>query len=160
MASGPDVRIWATVISTNASNGRKIIFRYARVFSPAFDRASQPVRVIVAWKYQSETGQPATEDHQRMISFEDALGPVLEQERIATLALVSTGENLREWIYYAKSENGFAARLDYALAGMSAFPIEINVAHDPLWTTYEEFKTGVREGSSQARDDTIGSLRD
>jgi len=75
-----------------------------------------------------------------MIQFEDALGPILEQERFATLALVSTGENLREWIYYAKSEDGFAARFDYAFAGMSAFPIEIHVAHDPQWATYEQFR--------------------
>jgi hypothetical protein len=140
MATGPDVQVWATAISTDASSDRKIFFRYARTFSPAFDRASQPIRVIIAWKYQSETWQPVTEEHQRMIQFEDALGPVLEQERFATLALVSTGENLREWIYYAKSEDGFAARFDYAFAGISAFPIEIHVAHDPLWTTYEQFR--------------------
>jgi hypothetical protein len=146
MATGPDVQVWATAISTNASNRRKIFFRYARVFSPAFDPASQPVRVIVIWKYQSETGQPATEEQQRMILFEDALGPVLEQGRFATLALVSTGENQREWVYYAKSEDEFAARFDYALAGISAFPIEIHVAHDPLWATYHDFKMGVREG--------------
>ncbi len=81
-----------------------------------------------------------------MILFEDALGPVLEQDRFATLALVSTGENLREWIYYAKSQAGFAARYEYALAGMPAFPIEIHVAHDPLWSTYHEFETGIRGG--------------
>jgi hypothetical protein len=71
-----------------------------------------------------------------MILFEDALGPVLEQERFATLALVSTGENLREWIYYAKSEARFVARFEYALAGMPAFPIEIHVAQDLLRSTY------------------------
>jgi hypothetical protein len=146
MATGPNVQQWATAISTNESNGRKIFFRYARVFSPAFDRASQPVRIIIVWKFQSETGQPATEEQQRMILFEDALGPVLEQERFATLALVSTGENLREWIYYAKSQAGFAARYEYALAGMPAFPVEIHVAHDPLWSTYDEFKMGVHGG--------------
>jgi hypothetical protein len=127
MATGPDVQVWATAISTNESNGRKIFFRYARVFSPAFDRASQPARIILVWKFQSETGQPATEEQQRMILFEDALGPVVEQDRFATLALVSTGENLREWIYYAKPHAGFAARYEYALAGMPAFPIEIHV---------------------------------
>ena len=80
-----------------------------------------------------------------MIQFEDELGPVLEQGRFATLALVSTGENLREWIYYAQSEDGFAARFDYAFAGGSTFPIDIHVALDPQWTTYLEFKANVRE---------------
>jgi hypothetical protein len=52
----------------------------------------------------------------------------------------------RPRIYYAKSQAGFAARYEYALAGMPAFPIEIYVAHDPLRSTYDEFKTGLREG--------------
>jgi hypothetical protein len=79
-----------------------------------------------------------------------SLGPVLDRGGFATLALVSTGENLREWIYYAQSEGGFAARFDYAFAGRSAFPIEINSAHDPQWQTYEEFRAGVREGDGSS----------
>jgi hypothetical protein len=72
------------------------------------------------------------------------LGPVLEQGRFATLAPVSTSENLREWIYYAQSEDGFAARFSYVFTGGSTFPIDIHVALDPEWTTYHEFKTNVR----------------
>jgi hypothetical protein len=62
-----------------------------------------------------------------------------------TLALVSTGENLREWTYYAKSEDGFMARLNYALAELPPFPIEIHIAFDPKWETYEQFNAGVKE---------------
>jgi hypothetical protein len=145
MAVGSDVLTWATAISTNADNGRKIIFRYAEQLSPAFDRATQPVRIIIAWKYHSENGQPIVQDHQRMNVLEDALESALEEDRFATLALVSTGEDLREWTYYAKSENEFLARLNYALAGLPAFPIEIHSASDPNWEMYEQFKTGVIE---------------
>lgn len=145
MAVGSDVLTWATAVSTNSHNGRKIIFRYAEQLSPSFDRASQPIRIIIVWKYHSENGQPIAEDHQRMILLEDALQLALEEDHFATLALVSTGEELREWTYYAKSENGFLARLNYALAGMPAFPIEIYSASDPNWDMYEKFKTGVIE---------------
>jgi hypothetical protein len=86
----------------------------------------------------------------RKIQFEDVLGPVLDQGGFATLALVSTGEDLREWIYYAQSEGGFVARFDYAFAGRSVFPIEIHTAHDPQWRTYEEFRAGVREGDGSS----------
>lgn len=75
---------------------------------------------------------------------EDTLKPVLDQD-FATLALVSTGEDLREWIYYAKSEDEFMARLNFAFAGMPPFPVEIHIAHDPKWETYQQFKTGVQE---------------
>jgi hypothetical protein len=145
MAVGSDVLTWATAISTNSDNGRKIIFRYAEQLSPTFDRASQPIRIIIVWKYQSENDQPIAEDHQRMILLEDTLELALEEEPSATLALVSTGEDLREWTYYAKSENEFIARLNYAFAGMPAFPIEIHSASDPNWDVYEQFEAGVLE---------------
>lgn len=85
------------------------------------------------------------EDHVRMNRLEDALESILNEDGFATLALVSTGEGLREWTYYAQSENEFMSRLNYAFAGMPAFPIEIHSAHDPGWDVYERFKVGVNE---------------
>lgn len=85
MAVGSDVRMWATAISTNTHDGRKIIFRYAKDFSAAFRGDSQPIRVIIVWKYQSETGQPFAEDQQRMNLLEEALESVLKDDSFATL---------------------------------------------------------------------------
>jgi Family of unknown function (DUF695) len=145
MAVGSMVRVWATAISTNANNGRKILWRFPKEFDPSFDRSSWPVRVIIVWKYQSETGQPVTEEHQRMNFLEDALEPLLAQGQFAILGLVSTGENLREWTFYAKTEDGFEARFDCAIAGAADFPIEIHTARDPTWEMYEEFRAGLIE---------------
>lgn len=144
MALCSNVRMWATAISTNAHNGRKIIFRYAEELSMSFDQACQPGRIIIVWKYKSENGQPMAEDHQRMNQLEDMLESVLKEDGFATLALVSTGEDLREWTYYTKSETEFMARLNYALAAMPAFPIEIHTACDPNWDMYERFKAGIK----------------
>jgi len=55
------------------------------------------------------------------------------------LALVSTGENLREWIYYTQSGEEFFNRLNTALAPRPKFPIEIRSAADPAWATYAGF---------------------
>ncbi|HWY70030.1 MAG TPA: DUF695 domain-containing protein [Terriglobales bacterium] len=145
MAIDSGVQVWATAISTNEHNGRKIIFRYAKELRASFDRACQPLRFIIVWKYPSENGQPMDEDHQRMNLLEDALESILNEDGFATLTLVSTGEGLREWTYYAKSENEFMSRLNYAFAGMPAFPIEIHSAYDPGWEVYERFKAGVNE---------------
>jgi Family of unknown function (DUF695) len=122
MGLDSNVRTWATAVSTNAHNGRKIIFRYAEEFRLTFDPASQPNRIIIVWKYESDTVQPVAEDHQRMNQFEDTLEAALNRDCFATLALVSTGEGLREWTYYAESEDEFMARLNYSFAGMPAFP--------------------------------------
>ena len=143
MGDDSDVRTWATAISTDSGTGRKIIFRYAEAFSPTFNRLSRPIRVFIVWRYQSEHGQPKAEDLQSMNQLEDALEPVLGQ--VATLALVSTGQDLREWTYYAKSEDEFMARLNFALFGIPPFPIEIHIAHDAMWRTYEQFRAGVKE---------------
>jgi hypothetical protein len=144
MAVGLGVQVWATAISTNKQNGRKIIFRFAKEFNASFDRASQPIRVIIVWKYQSQSGQPNAEEHEQMNILEDALESVLG-EGFATLALVSTGEDLREWTYYATSEDQFMARLNFALTEKTPFPIEIHPASDPDWEAYEQFRAGVRE---------------
>jgi hypothetical protein len=71
MVGKSHVQSWATAISTNSQNGRKIIFRYAKDFSATFDRASQPSRIIIVWKYDSESGQPGPEEHRRMNLLED-----------------------------------------------------------------------------------------
>ena len=141
-----NVQMWATAISRNQSSGRAIIFRFAKTLSPTFDKASQPIRVIIAWKYyDSQNGQPIKRELEQMELLEDALGSALDADNFATLALVSTGEGLREWIYYTKSESEFAARFTFAIAEMPELPIEIHSAFDPDWSMYEQFKSGVKE---------------
>ena len=132
-------------------NGRKIFFRFANIFSPVFDRASQPIRIIISWKYHSSAGLPGSEEHRQMIQFEEVLGPVLDQGGFATLALVSPGEDLRGWIYYAQSEGEFAARFDYAFAGrFSTCPLKSTLPTirngEPMRNLEQEFGEG--DGSS------------
>jgi hypothetical protein len=138
-----DAQTFATATSTNQSNGRVIIFRYVDTFGPGFTKRTQPDQVILDWKYKSEKGMPSVEERQRMDELEDALAPAVENEGFATLALVSTGEDLREWIYYTRSQDEFLKRLNVALRGKPAYPIEIHSSADPSWTTYEKFKSGV-----------------
>ncbi len=145
MAADSSVLMWATAISTHAENGRKIIFRFAEAFSPDFDRVSQPIRIDIVWKYESETGLPITEERERMELLEDTLDAQFNHDGFATLALVSTGENLREWTYYAKSEHEFTARFDYAIADMPELPIGIHATHDPAWEKYDQFRARVKQ---------------
>jgi hypothetical protein len=145
MAEDASVLTWATAKSTHSGNGRVVVFRYAENLNPAFDRKCQPDRIIVVWKYHSDSGMPFKEEHARMNKLEDALALVIEKEGFATLALVSTGENLREWTYYARSEDEFMARLNYAFIGEDSFPIEIHIESDPEWSMYEKFRAGIKQ---------------
>lgn len=136
---------WALTTSTHPNNGRQIVFRYMDTFGSGFERSSQPVRIILAWQYLSDNGMPIPSERQRMDEMEDLLGPVVDKEGFATLVLVSTGENLREWTYYVKSEVEFMAKLNKALAGKPAFPIDIHPANDPNWTMYEKFRAWAKK---------------
>jgi hypothetical protein len=138
-------REWATAISTQAKTDRKIIFRYIKEFQPTFQRSAYPDRVIITWRYESDSGLPNPSERLRMERLEDLLAPVTEENGLATLVLVSTGENLREWTYYTQSEERFFQALNRALAAESRFPIEIHTSKDVNWKTYGDFRKGVRE---------------
>ena len=142
-ASSSEVETWATAISKQESTGRAIVFRYAKAFRQGFQRTSFPDRVILVWQYKSKSGMPSTSEREAMDRMEDLLHPQVENSSI--LALVSTGENLREWIFYAKSEAQFLASLNRALSGKPRFPIEVHAAPDPEWSSYERFRREVRE---------------
>jgi hypothetical protein len=137
-------KTWGTATSKNDDTGRVLVFRYISDFDPGFRRATQPIRTILVWKYKGTNGMPVPRERERMDAMEDLLGPVVEADGFATLALVSTGEDLREWIYYAKSEEGFLARLNKALGAQAPFPIEIHFAVDPKWSNYQEFVDGLQ----------------
>jgi len=95
-----NVRTWATAISRHAGNGREIVWRFAEHLNPAFEPGHLPDRIIIVWRYESETGLPLTEEHRQMNLLEDSLEPLEDAGRFAALALVSTGEGLREGTYY------------------------------------------------------------
>ena len=134
---------WATAVSRKGE--RQIVFRYLKEMDPGNQRSKQTARIIIVWKYTSENGMPAQSERLRMEKLEDSLYPALVPDGFATLALVSTGENWREWVFYVKSEAEFFARSKEALQGQSPYPIEIHAAPDPEWKTYEDFRKNVRE---------------
>jgi hypothetical protein len=143
------VFVWATAVSKHLSEEKAIVFRYAKELAPDFDRSSQPDRVILVWKYNTEKGMPPPEDQERMEELEDLLRPIVEDTGLATLAIVSTGDNVREWTYYAKSESQFLSKLNEAFREKPRFPIEIHAGPDPNWSSYENFRSGVEETSHE-----------
>jgi len=137
-------QVWATAVARNESVGTAIVYRYIKEFRKEFSRGAQPDRIIVVWRYQGDKGMPSLEERARMDELEDALTP-MQEDGFSTLALVSTGDNLKEWTYYARNEDEFFRRLNDALRAKRPFPIEIHAAPDPSWTTYARFTTSVKQ---------------
>jgi len=144
-ATAAEVTTWATAISKQESTGRAIVYRYAKDFRQGFRKSSLPNRIILVWRYQSEKGMPEKSEREAMDGMEDSLVSLVDRPGQSILTLVSTGEDLREWTFYAKSEQEFIAALNRALAGRPRFPIEVHAGPDPEWSTYELFRKGVRE---------------
>jgi hypothetical protein len=145
IAFAEDGRTWATAVSKQQSTGRAIVFRYVYTFPSSFLQRDFPDRVIIVWRYTSETGMPATAEREHMEELENLLVPAVEANALSVLALVSTGEGRREWIFYTRSESSFMDKLNQGLRAGPRFPIEIQAAPDPTWTTYQTFKQGIRE---------------
>ena len=141
MSHPSPARVWSLATSHDESTGRAIIFRYVDELAAGFSRSSLPVRVVLVWGYESDTGMPADGDRQRMDLMEDALKPSVEESGAAILAVVMTGEGLREWTYYAASEHEFMDNLNRALSGHDVFPIEIHINDDPEWVAYDDFRS-------------------
>ena len=137
-------QVWATAVARNETEDTAIVYRYIKEFRKEFTRGEQPDRIIVVWRYQGNKGMPSVEERARMDELEDALAP-MQEGGFSTLALVSTGNNLKEWTYYARNEDEFFKRLNEALHSKRPFPIEIHAAPDPSWTTYERFATSVKQ---------------
>ena len=103
---------WAIARLGQEGSHDEVVFRYPEEIDPNIQRVHQANEMTVVWKYQSETGQPSVSDFDRMSFLEGALEAALEKDGFATLALVATGGGVREWTYYAKSEEEFFQRLN------------------------------------------------
>ncbi|ATG88949.1 hypothetical protein MKLM6_0674 [Methylomonas koyamae] len=144
-AMSEEVTSWATAVSKQEGTERAIVFRYAKEFRVGFKKSAFPDRVILVWKYNSDSGMPVPKEREAMDRIEDLFGPLVEKSEVSVLTLVSTGENLREWIFYARAEQEFLAALNKALTGQPRFPIEVHAGRDPEWSSYERFRKGVRD---------------
>jgi hypothetical protein len=145
MAAASPAQTWATATATNPEGDRVVVYRFLKHLPPGLNKASQPDRFIVDWKYEGARGMPATAERQRMDAMEDALEAVDGGGRSMTLAIVSTGNNLRRWVYYAQSKQDFTALLSRAKETMPGLPLELRSEADPEWKTYEAFKATVKE---------------
>ena len=115
-AQAPNADVWATAVAQHTSGGRRVIFRYVKEFGRLPDRTAFPYVVVQVWRYVSDTGLPQGPAVDAMYELEDRLAADVEDIGSGRLVLISTGENVRLWTYYTKSDSEFRA----ALSGASA----------------------------------------
>ena len=121
-------------------SGKPLLFRI-RQRAPAFANQDDFTRLLtVSWAYESDdSGMPPEEVSERMQTLEDLLIAPIEIEQQGFLAVVATGNNVRDWLWYIRDRQTIANIVNVALGNEEPFPIELNVEEDPMWETYRNF---------------------
>lgn len=99
-----------------------------------------PFKASIRWKYVTKKILPEPRDRIRMDEMERLVIQAVEEKAQAKLMCTVTGNNQREWIFYAKNNNDFIALVGAALANSAPYPIQIS-AHN---ATFFDTQSNVR----------------
>jgi hypothetical protein len=135
--------VWSTAVAERPTNGWKIIHRFVDKLANPSERLAYPIAVTFSWKYDGPNGLPAKSETDSIYKLEDILDERVEKRGEGKLARVSTGNNVRTWTYYVKSEDNFRKTLREAASAVQ-LQLQVLSKADPGWSQLEEFKKGVR----------------
>jgi hypothetical protein len=95
---------------------------------------------VISWKYDGteNNGMPLDEINQRMIILEDAIENSMSSSKIFTHVYSRTGNNLKEFSYYTKSQDDFMKMLNITLEKHAEYPIGINFYEDKEWSDFKK----------------------
>jgi hypothetical protein len=129
-----ELKNWRIVRASNEARGEQAIIRIRMSKPNRPDIGSLTTAVVVKWPYEGGAVPPA-HVNQQQLEFERALDPLCTDGE-AELVQVSTGMNLKEWIYYTPSSDIFMVRMNDLLSGHPRFPIQIEFFNDPKWQVW------------------------
>ena len=97
------------------------------------------ILTVISWKYDGteNNGMPLAEVNNRMIILENAIENSMNSTDLFTHVYSRTGNNLKEFAYYSKSQKDFMEILNRTLEKHNSYPIEINFYEDKEWTDFE-----------------------
>jgi len=147
--------LWSFIVSTASAenvyftatgeeNENPLIFRSLQSVPKGAKESEYPFLISVYWPYGSnnDSGMPDASTNEAQIIFEDALES-LDSLGVSHLMLVVTGNGRKEWHWYVRDIEDWMQRMNTSLAGKSVFPIEIENSHQPDWSLYHRFVSGV-----------------
>ncbi len=119
-----------------------MVYRFAERLAPNFKKASQPERVTINWRYSGNDGLPLGPERESMDTFEDLVEGLTSDT--ATLVLVSTGNNRRQWVYYTQSAALFVEAVRKVQTKTRGSSLEFESAVDPTWISIDSFVRSIR----------------
>jgi hypothetical protein len=122
-------------VSTGQAAGKPVIARFRSAAPP--NAAAYPTLIVISWSYpEDSSGLPDSDVRERMDRLEDLLTERVEADGVAIHTATETGRGLREWQWYARSEEEMMQAVNGALRTEAPFPIEFASEHDPQWRAY------------------------
>lgn len=129
---------WTVATAENA--GRPLIVRYRAAVPEGVQPSAYPNMIAVSWRFSSESGMPSSAEKQQMNVLEDSISHAVEPAKQAFLMVAVTGNEVCEWMFYAKDQQEFMRLMNEALAGKQVFPIQISLENDPEWVAYRQLR--------------------
>ena len=127
---------WSIVRAVNETAAEAAVIRIRT------DRPSEPKNlrsaIEISWPYTSDSPFPAPTDNQQMIAFEEAIDELASENGHSELVQVSTGNGVKEWLFYSADQSRFMQRMNELLKGHPVYPLQIEFYEDPDWQIWSE----------------------
>ena len=124
-----------------SENGKLIMVTGRRGMESAIATGKYNYRVEVTWKYEGdEKGLPNFEDSKTMEGVTDKLQQTFDNDPMAIMTGIYTGDNVRNWVFYTLNLKIFERKFNEALTEFDLLPITLYVENDPQWDEYNEMK--------------------
>lgn len=124
-----------------ADNGNLIMVTGRRDMDAVRDTGKYVYRVEITWRYGGEKqGMPDYKTSTLMEKVTDAMQAAFDADPVAVNTGIYTGDDVRNWVFYARSLHLFEKKLNESLAAFDKLPLEIEAFEDPEWEEYAEMR--------------------
>jgi hypothetical protein len=125
---------WSIVKAINPVSSEAAVIRI-RTDRP-MDRL--PTAIEISWPYLSEKLFPESDERQRMAAFEEAIDELTSENGHTELVQVSTGNGVKEWLFYSRDQAAFMDRMNTLLHDHPPYPVQIKFYEDADWQIWRE----------------------
>lgn len=139
------------IIGEYYENDLPVIVKFVNRIPDESTQTKLPMLTVISWKYDGSqrNGMPIAGVNQKMMKLEEAIANSNSDDNNFKHAYSRTGNNLKELVYYSKSQEIFMQKLNNTLSNHERYPIEIEFYEDREWNEFnkllKDFKTNEKK---------------
>lgn len=140
-----ELRDWRIVKAINDETNEAAVFRLRIRKPPLGNIDAFRTAVRVTWPYTSDSPMPTKDVQAQQNAFDIALDELSGGNGYAELVQVSTGNGVKEWLYYTTDVEAFGASFNRLLEGHPRYPVTLQFEQDPEWRIWGDFVESVED---------------